>query len=885
MTTTSSRRAARTLWDATDTRTFGEQQVGGKAFSLARLEEACERVPEWTVIPANVLDLHLRDAAIFDVVKRALAAMAAGAASDREARSRTAAMLQSLVDALVIDPGLVKELEVVASRLGEPLAVRSSAVGEDGERFSFAGQFDTLLDVRRDDLADAVRRCWRSAFSAHALEYRRRAGTLHDATRLAVIVQRQIEGETSGVLFTVDPLSGDRTRTRISACRGMGAALVSGETDADEYLIAADGAELGACRIAREQRLLTPAQLSELAALGQRLSRGQDAPRDIEWTIAGGELWVLQDRAVTSAAPREETENRIVWDNSNIQESYCGVTTPLTFSFARAAYASVYEQTMRALRVPDATIAEHRPMLGNLLGLLHGRVYYNLNNWYRGLLLLPAFRRNKEDMERMMGVEEPVDFVRDERLTRGAQLRRLPALARTYVLLMHSFATLERDAERFLAKFDARLQTIDRRSLHRRTLAELMGLLELLRAECLERWSTPIINDFQVMMSVGRLRRLVARTPGRTDDIDLVLQTLLGGAAVAVSAGPAMLMLRLAEIARGSAAIMTALNERQPDVALSNGSAASAEFASVLGELLERYGDRCMGELKLESRALRDDPAFVVQMLRNYLDGHASRPEELAAVARAHRERVEGEIGAHLGVLGRRRFRRALSAARQGIARRETLRLARTRLFGVHRDVYRAIGARLTERGDLERSDDIFFLTTDEIRGCWNGTGASADLALLARERRTEFSEYEKLAPPNRIVTTGAPHEALRRLAQLAALATTPVNGSRMLRGLGCSAGIAEGIVRIVRSPSDDLALDGHILVALRTDPGWAPLFPSARAIIVERGSLLSHSAVLARELGLPAVVGFPGILDTLRDGERVRVDGGAGTIERLEMP
>jgi pyruvate,water dikinase len=116
---------------------------------------------------------------------------------------------------------------------------------------------------------------------------------------------------------------------------------------------------------------------------------------------------------------------------------------------------------------------------------------------------------------------------------------------------------------------------------------------------------------------------------------------------------------------------------------------------------------------------------------------------------------------------------------------------------------------------------------------------------------------------------------------------TSPPNptSARLLRGLGCSTGIVEGIVRIVRSPSDDLAIDGHILVAPRTDPGWAPLFPSARAIVVERGSLLSHSAVLARELGLPAVVGFPGILDLLRDGERVRVDGAAGTIERLELP
>jgi pyruvate,water dikinase len=790
-----------------------------------------------------------------------------------------------LIETLPLEAALTEELDEVAARLGGPLAVRSSAVGEDGERFSFAGQFESVLNVDPGQLSAAVRYCWRSAFSLRALEYRRRAGSLRDAAKLAVIVQRQIAGDVSGVLFTLDPVSGDRGRMRISACRGLGDALVAGEVDGDEYLIDRQGTEFGACRISRDHRLLSAEALRELAALGRRLSE-PSGPRDVEWTISRGELWVLQDRPVTTAIAREESANRIVWDNSNIQESYCGVTTPLTFSFARSTYASVYEQTMRALGVSEATIDEHRPLLRNLLGLLQGRVYYNLNSWYRGLLLLPAFRRNKEDMERMMGVEEPVDFVIDQVPTVAERLRRMPRLAWTFVRLLASFATLDRDAECFLTRFHAELREVDRGSLHHRTLAELMELLERLRTRCIERWTTPIVNDFHVMMSAGRLRRLVQRALDRGETPELLMQTLLGGAAVEVSAGPAMLMLRLADIARRDVIVQAALRVREGGEALAAAREASPEFASTLHDLLERYGDRCMGELKLESRSLRDDPAFVVRMLRNYLDGPVADPRARAGAARAERECVEHEIGAGLGALGRIGFRRALNAARRGIARRETLRLARTRLFGVHRDIYRAVGQRLQEVGRLDRADDVFYLTTDEIRGFWEGTGASADLAPLARVRRAEFAAYERVAPPNRIVTTGAPHEALRRAAPLPTMLNAGHSTSaRVLRGLGCSAGVVEGIVRIVRSPTDDLALDGHILVAQRTDPGWAPLFPSARAIVVERGSLLSHSAVLARELGLPAVVGFPGILELLRDGERVRVDGAAGTIERLELP
>jgi pyruvate,water dikinase len=873
--------------------------IGGKAFSLAALSAAGERVPEWLVIPADMLTDQLRAARLSRIVERELCALAAGSSPDRASLSRVATLLQSLVETLPLEEALAEELDEVAVRLGGPLAVRSSAVGEDGARFSFAGQFESVLNVHPGQLGAAVRYCWRSAFSLRALEYRRRAGSLRDAAKLAVIVQRQITGDVSGVLFTVDPVSGHRGRMRISACRGLGDALVAGEVDGDEYLIDHHGTELGACRIARDHRLLAPDALRELAALGRRLAE-RAGPRDVEWTIRGGELWVLQDRPVTSVVAREETANRIVWDNSNIQESYCGVTTPLTFSFARSTYASVYEQTMRAVGLSEATIAAHRPLLRNLLGLLQGRVYYNLNSWYRGLLLLPAFRRNKEDMERMMGVEEPVDFVADEVLTLAQRLRRIPRLAWTSVRLLVSFATLDRDAARFLARFDAELRSIDRSSLDRRALAELMELLDRLRTECIERWTTPIVNDFHVMMSAGWLRRVVERALDRGTGLDLVMQTLLGGAAVEISAAPAVLMLRLAELARRDVVVQGALRVSEGTEALAAARGASPEFASTLDDLLERYGDRCMGELKLESRSLRDDPAFVVRMLRNYLDGQTTDRQRPAGAASAERLRVEREIGSGLGALGRIGFRRALTAARRGITRRETLRLARTRLFGVHRDVYRGIGQRLLELGRLDRADDVFYLTTDEIRDYWEGTGAAADLASLARARRAEFAAYERVTPPNRIVTTGAPHDALRHAAVAGSMAgsvvgstsiwniapaTSPVTTTRLLHGLGCSAGVVEGIVRIVRSPSDDLAIDGHILVAPRTDPGWAPLFPSARAIVVERGSLLSHSAVLARELGLPAVVGFPGILDLLRDGERVRVDGAAGTIERLELP
>lgn len=864
---------------------LGAASVGGKAHALASLAAAGEHVPEWIVIPADALITQLSDNHLLADAEQELAGLVLlrSDESTREAVRRVSSTLQEMVASVSSCLDITELTTSITDAIGDgPFAVRSSAVGEDGEALSFAGQFDTVLNVEAADLADAVCRCWASAFSERALEYRRRAHALGDALRVGVIVQRMISGEISGVTFTADPVTGDQSRIRVSACTGLGDALVSGAADADEYLLRESGTVIDA-RPVSGAPLLDDAMLRKLATTGRRIAKAQGGPRDIEWTIRHGEIFILQSRPITSLTPKTEKHaHRIVWDNSNIQESYNGVTTPLTFSFASAAYASVYEQTMRVVGLSERVIAGHRPVLRTLLGLIRGRVYYNLNSWYRGLLLLPSFRTNKSDMERMMGVEEPVDFVDDLSPSTLESLRRVPGVLRAAAGLLFAFARLDRRIPRFLNEINASIAEVDRASLDRCSLDELMDMLDMLWTRCIERWATPIVNDFRVMMATGRLRRIVERAnPSRADAL---MQEVLGGADVQVSAGLAIAMLRLSQYARTDIKTADALRSLEGEDALQAASEANAKFAATFDDMIRTYGDRCMGELKLESRPLRDDPAFIVRMLRNYLAGETQDPEWLAEAAVIRRARAEREVSARLSMVQRVYFRLMLGLARRSICAREEMRLARTQLFGAHRDIYRSIGRRYHASGTLNRPDDVFYLTREEIRGYWEGTSSSVDLAAVANARRAEFARYELQDAPNRIVTTGAPYEELNALERHEPVAAQ-ISSDGILCGLGCSAGVAEGRVRIVRCPDDNLALDGHILVAPRTDPGWAPLFPSARAIIVERGSLLSHSAVLARELGIPAVVGIAGVVDLLRDGELVRVDGTTGTIQLLERP
>ncbi|MGE3855029.1 MAG: PEP-utilizing enzyme, partial [Planctomycetota bacterium] len=259
------------------------------------------------------------------------------------------------------------------------------------------------------------------------------------------------------------------------------------------------------------------------------------------------------------------------------------------------------------------------------------------------------------------------------------------------------------------------------------------------------------------------------------------------------------------------------------------------------------------------------------------------RPDlDAAALMRHERERraeAEREMRGRLGGFAWRRLAHSLRNARQGIKARERMRLARTRLFGLFRDVYLAIGARLHAAGRLDSARDVFWLTTDELQEFCEGRATTTNLAALAAVRRAEFAAFESREMPDRFDTVGpAGFAQFVRPAREAA-----DTSAATLRGTGCSAGVVEAELAVILRPDDDLAINGRILTTVRTDPGWAPLFPSAAGELIARGSTLSHSAVLARELGIPAVVGVQNLLKIVRQGERVRLDGATGIVQRLD--
>jgi acyl carrier protein len=870
----------------------GVDRVGGKAMGLARLERAGARVPHWAVLGVEVFQTHLRQAGLAEQAAELVCAGIRGEASGAAARA-----LQQAICDYPLDPAVGEALRVFLDS-AEPLAVRSSAIGEDGADHSFAGVYTSYLYRQGlDQVAAAVRACWASAFSERALAYRRASGRNDDSIGVGVVVQHMATGDVSGVMFTQNPVTGSADEMLISACWGLGEGVVDGSCNTDEFLVSHDGHEISATiadkdtmvvRAAgqgtqevavppgrRNLRCLTPAQTEELARTGIAVASALGSPQDIEWTFRGDELVLLQTRPITTLRSACLGDWQTVWDNSNIQESFNGVTLPLTFSWASAVYRAIFRETLRLLGVRAKKIRDYDPMLRNMVGLVSGRVYYNINNWYRVLQLAPSFDRKKEDAEKMLGVQNPVEFISDQHLTRREKFRKAQSLLPVAVGWIWRICVRRRSIRKFQHEANAGLRQLRERGENARDLADLLAIAEE-ALRLFDRWAIPMFNDFFLGIQAGRVRRMIGRSGAA--NTDEVVAGLLAAHEAIESIEPTLQLMRIALQIQRDERWAATLNDGEPLAALGKLCELAPQIGAQLDAFVEQYGDRCMGEQKLETISLRQDRSFLAKILRNYIADPDLDPVTFEKSQHARQKKFEAQVLAGLPKFRRWRLGRVLASARDAVRSRESMRFTRTRLIGVGRSLYTKVGQLLYDAGCLDDPRQVFYLSMDEISAFAEGRAVTTRLADLARLRAAEFAEYEGEEPQNQFVTFGSPYTG-RRSAPAGPRASSD---GQVLRGVGCCPGVVEGQTQIVLSPLDDLNVRGKILVTVRTDPGWGPLFPGLAGLLVERGSTLSHSAVLARELGIPAVVGVPGLMSGITGGERVRLDGGTGTVWRL---
>ena len=757
-------------------------------------------------------------------------------------------------------PGLIAALPTALNGLGPgPYAVRSSGQSEDSADHSHAGQYDTVLNVAAEDVIMAAHTVWRSGFSDRVATYAALKSGTGSATPPAIVVQRMIDARVSGIAFSADPVSGLRNRTVISAIPGLGDALVSGETDGHSWTL--EGAAVLSAPDA--DPVLGPDEVQQVAALARAVEKRFEAPQDIEWAIDADGLHILQARPITTPLldPPTPDETLTLFDNSNIVESYPGMVSPLTYSFATHVYARVYRAFVRLLGVGDRVIAENGAVFDNMLGRRDGRVYYNLVNWYRALALLPGFALNRGFMETMMGVSEPLPAEVVESIGPPPPQGLARVLERAKVMrvgmgLLWAAVRLPATRRDFYRRLNAALDTgLDLASASPTALVQEYRRIE---SDLLDRWDAPLINDFLCMIAFGASRKLLEGWLG-ADGLALHNDVMIGQGDI-VSAEPAQRIRHMGTIAR-EAGLDLGSGDVEP---LRENPALATEFDAYLA----KFSDRCTEELKLESIPLRDDPSPLVFAI--------------AASAARESAHVDPPQPDWDRLFARRPLRKWVARAVIGwtkarVRDRENLRFERTRVFGRARQVFLALGREFVARGAIEETRDVFYLTKDEVLGSVEGFALSPDLkGLVALRKAEDLASAARPDPEERIDVRG-PAALSGGTSQVKA----EDNSESERMGTGCSAGRVEARARVIRDPKTESLDPGDILVARHTDPGWIAVFSNASAIVVERGSLLSHSAIVARELGIPCVVGLKNATTWIQDGDRLEVDGKTGRVAR----
>ena len=825
--------------------------VGGKGLNLGKLTLAGFRVPQGFCITTDAYRFFVQNL------------------SERQTDA---------IKALVLTPELVAEIQAARKKLKTAtVAVRSSATAEDLAEASFAGQQDTFLNVTSDELLDAIKRCWASLWSERAIAYRKTQGIADAGLAMAVVIQEMCEADASGVLFTVSPF---RTDVAIVESNwGLGESVVSGAITPDSFHVSRGTGEVLEKNVAPKREMVTDAgvrqvpsdqqnvpsltdvQLKALIQLGMRVETFYGQPMDIEWALTGDEFVLLQARHITTPTSSAASTKRVyqtsevdresieklrreevqtleahaeaegtVWCHHNLAE-VLPAPLPMTwaiineFMSGRGGLGKAY----RGLGFHPSKRVEDE----GILDLICGRVYVNLNReaelHFDGFPFVHDFNALKQDPQRAMYAQAAPDITRS---TASFWLK-LPLhairMSRAEMLLRRCRSDFDRllTAEVFPA-FQAEVETERNLSYSDLSDAEVVAKFWAWRAKTLDDFAPKALTA--TLLAGFSLQRL-----------EMVLQKCLDETAAKTLAS------KLISGLSGNLTVET--NEKLWRVATGD---------LTLTDFLKDYGHRAVDEFELAQQRWREDTTYLEQVIASL------QQEQVSHFARqvAQRETAETELSTLLEDKAnlRKQIESELDFTRRYMPFRET---AKFYLMLGYEQIRRAL-LELDSRYEL--NGGIFYLVPDELERLIDGD----DFGDVIAARRTKRKLMLQIEMPDVVFS-----DSLEQIG-----ASVSVDGAETYSGVGVSAGVAIGKARVLLTPSDVRPSDrDYILVCPSTDPAWTPLFLHAAGLVMERGGILSHGAVVAREYGVPAVANIPNATRRIADGQMLEIDGNQGTV------
>jgi len=837
--------------------------VGGKGLNLGLLMRAGFRVPDGFCITTQAYRIVEQSASLFGTPPPGSSPSGAELPED-----------------------MVNEILVAYNQLGGgKVAVRSSATAEDLPDASFAGQQDTFLNVwGEEELLKAIIYCWASLRSERAVAYRRQRGIDDDKVSMAVVVQRMVNPDSSGVMFSVSP--DHEGQLMIEASWGLGEAIVSGKVTPDSFTVDRSSLQITERTISSRKTMITVAQASllvgteqlqvperkrdipslkdkqivQLARLGLGIESFYSSPQDIEWALVGDEFYILQSRPITAmdtscrvAANQEVEQLRqeeirklqemaedtgTVWCSFNLSEA---LPAPLPMTWAiiskfmsgRGGFGLTYRELGF---IPGREVDEK-----GVVDLICGRAYFNLSREARLYFDGFPFEHNFEKLkEKPTNASYPQPTVNIRRSTARFWLK--------FPYYVYKMIAADRKMKRVRKDYDGKLKAeiIPEycKYIEEQRKIQLSELSDADIISKMDEWIGKILRDFAkdglkasvlAGMSYSNLQAALIKCFGEASGRNMLEALIVG--------------------LEGDLTVET--NQKLWDVA--HGRLAMQEF-------LESYGHRAVGELELAQPRWREDTVYVESMVNMFQEHKELDPDAQFLSQKERREKAEADLRERLSVGKARAYRktilREVQCAQRYLPYRETAKFYLMMGYELIRNALLELGRRY-----FDSVDDIFYLTPDELPLLIAGTAFHREVA----ERKRRRSMLLSMELPD-VIFSDSLHQ----------IGDPPLpQSSQELEGTAISSGVATGEARVLLEPpthAED-AGTGYILVCPSTDPGWAPLFPGARGLVMERGGVLSHGAIVAREYGIPAVANIPGATRIIKDGQKIKVDGDKGKV------
>jgi phosphohistidine swiveling domain-containing protein len=892
--------------------------AGGKGANLARLTRAGFDVPPGFIISTEAYRAFVQENYLQTVILSALENLAEDDTSSLEGASsgiraafsagKMTAETESTIRAAYGNLPHPTPLSLKERGRGEGVAVRSSATAEDLPDLSFAGQQDTFLNIIGEgDLFRAVVNCWSSLWTARAIGYRMRNHIPHTDAALAVVVQEMIQSEVSGVLFTANPLTGLLSESVIDATFGLGEALVSGQVEPDHFVVdtasgAITGKTLGAKRIstrgkagggvetivenAAARQTLFDADLRQLVILGSRIQIEYGSPQDIEWALGDGKFYILQSRAITTLfpLPQERATHASpmqIWFSFGAVQGVLAPLTPLGSDTFRCVFSGgarmfdvhvAYDEQKvlvpagQRLWIKVSDFLRH-PLGRRVSGALLGYIEPSIRQILRGLANEPQLGAGQGRF----------------RLSTVLRLMRfaLPILVR-FVRNIHN-------PEKARADFDALIkQELEK------TQVVVSGDIYDHLAQRLDFMMTRMTNAFPTILprfiplfgpGIGMLNlltKLTTESAGTDHGLSMLVLDVMRGLPNNVTTEMDLALWDTSKQIRADADSLEGFTSTDAPALAAHYLAGTLPEAAqkAIAAFLSRYGMRGVGEIDIGQPRWSDDPTPIMQTLQSYLQitdpdaapdvqfarGQKTAEKAIEQLAATARKQRGGFIKERLVRFAARRIRVLMGA-------REAPKFYAVRMIGIVRQELLESGRELVEAGVFDQVEDIFFLSIHGLEAL--SRKESRDWkAIIAGHRVAYDRESRRRQIPRVLVSDGrAFYEGIGAETDMGDVIT----------GSPVSAGVVEGVVHVVFDPGGTQLIPGEILVCPGTDPAWTPLFLAAGGLVMEVGGMMTHGSVVAREYGIPAVVGVHRATTRLKNGQRIRLDGTRGKIQLLE--